>query len=156
MRAQQGSRWLIAVVAAAALPCAPLPASAQDPEAPPSRPAPREFRDLKAFAASLPEVAPRPMDLTMASWLAALPIACVSRPHNRPNNVPYLWDVTFTPLPEFETRRSFYGCSDWHSSVNSTWTLVKLLKLFPDLPSGPVIRQKLNENLGASNILGLL
>ena len=28
----------------------------------------------------------------------------------------------------------FYGCFDWHSSVHGHWMLVRLLRLFPDLP----------------------
>ena len=152
MRNEPISRWWVAAAAALVFP--PAPAAAQNAATPAAGAPPAEFPSLEAFAASLPNVEPRPLDITMASWLAAMPTACVSRPHNRPNPVPYLWELTFTPVPEFETRRSFYGCSDWHSSVNSTWTLVRLLKMFPDLPSGPVIRQKLDENLGASNILG--
>jgi hypothetical protein len=113
-----------------------------------------EFPDLKSFAASLPAVVATPLDATSALWLSTMPLACVSRPHNRPNNVPYLWLMTYAPVASFETTRSFYGCSDWHSSVNSTWTLVRLLKMFPNMPSAPAIRQKLNENLGATNIAG--
>ena len=29
---------------------------------------------------------------------------------------------------------AFYGCYDWHSSVNGHWMLVRLLRLFPSLP----------------------
>ena len=29
---------------------------------------------------------------------------------------------------------AFYGCFDWHSSVHGHWMLVRLLRLFPDLP----------------------
>ena len=29
---------------------------------------------------------------------------------------------------------AFYGSFDWHSSVHSHWMLVRLLRLFPDLP----------------------
>jgi hypothetical protein len=47
---------------------------------------------------------------------------------------------------------AFYGCFDWHSSVHGHWMLVRLLKLFPDLPEQKEIRAKLNENLTEANL----
>ena len=35
---------------------------------------------------------------------------------------------------------AFFGCYDWHSSVHGHWMLVRLLRLFPDLPEGIEIR----------------
>ena len=35
---------------------------------------------------------------------------------------------------------AFYGSFDWHSSVHSHWMLVRLLRLFPDLPESRQIR----------------
>jgi hypothetical protein len=112
------------------------------------------FADLAAFYASLPAVAPGKLDRANAVWLSAMPLSCMSHPHDRPNVVPYLWEPTFTPVPDHETTRAFYGCYDWHSAVNSAWTLVKLLKVSQDLPTAGVIRQKLNEHFGATNIAG--
>jgi DUF2891 family protein len=112
------------------------------------------FPDLAAFYATLPAVKPALLDRTNAVWLAAMPLSCLDHPHNHPTPAPYLWEATFTPVPDFETTRAFYGCYDWHSAVNSTWTLVKLLKLMPELPTAPVIRQKLNEHFAATNIAG--
>jgi hypothetical protein len=113
-----------------------------------------EFSDLASFYASLPPVEPHPLDNTTALQLAAMPLSCMDHPQPRPNTVPYLWDATFTPVADFETTRAFYGCYDWHSAVNSAWTLVRILKMFPDLPTAPAIRQKLNDHFGASNIAG--
>lgn len=47
---------------------------------------------------------------------------------------------------------AFYGCYDWHSSVHGHWMLVKLLKLFPDLPVQQEIRTALAANLTAANL----
>lgn len=47
---------------------------------------------------------------------------------------------------------AFYGCFDWHSAVHAHWSLVKLLKSFPELEKADEIRQKLKENLSAINI----
>ncbi|MGH7467950.1 MAG: DUF2891 family protein [Longimicrobiales bacterium] len=129
-------------------------ASAQTAAPDSARPKPPEFPDLASFYASLPVVQPGRLERANAIWLAAMPLSCMDHPHNHPTPPPYLWVVTYTPVPDFENTRAFYGCSDWHSAVNSAWTLVKLLKLVPDLPTAGVIRQKLNEHFGASNIAG--
>src|SRR5207244_1267105 len=49
---------------------------------------------------------------------------------------------------------AFYGCYDWHSTVHGHWMLVRLLRLFPDLPEAATIRDALNQNLSAENIAG--
>jgi hypothetical protein len=116
--------------------------------------APPAFSDLTSFYASLPNVAPPPLDQTLALKLSAMPLSCMDHPQPRPNAVPYLWEPTFTPVPDYETTRAFYGCYDWHSAVNSAWTLVRMLKMFPDLPTAPAIRQKLNDHFGATNVAG--
>jgi len=114
----------------------------------------RVFSDLASFYASLPVVAPHPLDRSTALQLSTMPLSCMDHPQPRPNAVPYVWEATYTPVPDYETTRAFYGCYDWHSAVNSAWTLVRILKTFPDLPTAPAIRQKLNDHFGASNIAG--
>src|SRR5436309_3412855 len=47
---------------------------------------------------------------------------------------------------------AFYSCFDWHSSVHGHWMLVRLLRLFPDLPEKQHIRHVLAEHLTAKNI----
>ena len=115
---------------------------------------PPVFSDLASFYASLPAVAPHPFDKATALQLSAMPLSCMDHPQPRPNAAPYLWEATYTPVPDYETTRAFYGCYDWHSAVNSAWTLVRILKTFPDLPTAPAIRQKLNDHFGATNIAG--
>jgi hypothetical protein len=112
------------------------------------------FTDLASFYASLPVVDPHPFDMPTALRLTAMPLSCMDHPQPRPNAAPYLWEATYTPVPDYETTRAFYGCYDWHSAVNSAWTLVRILKTFPDLPTAPAIRQKLNDHFGATNIAG--
>ena len=112
------------------------------------------FSDLASFYASLPAVVLHPLDRTTALQLSTMPLSCMDHPQPRPNAVPYIWEATYTPVSDYETTRAFYGCYDWHSAVNSAWTLVRILKTFPDLPTAPAIRQKLNDHFGASNIAG--
>ncbi len=47
---------------------------------------------------------------------------------------------------------AFYGSFDWHSAVHGHWLLVRVLKLFPDLPEAKAIRAALNEHLKEANI----
>jgi hypothetical protein len=47
---------------------------------------------------------------------------------------------------------AFYGNFDWHSSVHGHWMLVRLLRLFPDLPEKKQIRAALAEHLTAKNL----
>ena len=146
-----------AIVAfAAAFAALPVPVTAQSrarTDSTHSKPQP-EYHDLPSFLAALPTVAPRRFDRETALRLAAMPLSCLDHPQPRPNTPPYLWAPTFTPVPGYDTTRAFYGCFDWHSAVNSSWTLVKLLKSFPDLALAPAIRQKLGDHLGASNVAG--
>lgn len=47
---------------------------------------------------------------------------------------------------------AFYGCFDWHSAVHSHWLLVRLLRLFPELPEAAEIRAILHAHLSAANL----
>jgi hypothetical protein len=47
---------------------------------------------------------------------------------------------------------AFYGSFDWHSAVHGHWMLVRLLRLFPELPEAREIRAALAENLTAKNL----
>ena len=113
-------------------------------------------KDNAAFLASLPDVKSLDFSEQMAVALAAMPLACIDRPQAAAERSDYLW------LPEGRARiadnyiksRAFYGCYDWHSAVNSTWTLVNLSKRFPKLPVGSLIREKLKEHFARTNIEG--
>jgi hypothetical protein len=47
---------------------------------------------------------------------------------------------------------AFYGCFDWHSAVHGHWMLVRILRLFPDLPEAVEVRSALDENLSSERI----
>ncbi len=52
-----------------------------------------------------------------------------------------------------ELHPAFYGCYDWHSSVHGHWMLVRLLRMFPNLPEAKDIHKALAANLTRENIL---
>ena len=51
-----------------------------------------------------------------------------------------------------ELHPAFYGCFDWHSSVHAHWSLVSLIKQFPDLKKAGEIRERLQTSLSQENI----
>lgn len=86
-----------------------------------------------------------------ASHFAALALRCVQKEYpNKLNN-------TLEAASDLQTPRAlhpaFYGCYDWHSTVHGHWMLVKLLKLFPSLPEAAIVRNAIDQNLSAPNIL---
>ncbi len=85
-----------------------------------------------------------------ASRFAKLALKCVVREFpNKPEHV--MNDGQDVKSPK-ALHPAFYGCYDWHSSVHGHWMLVRLLRLFPDLPEAGQIRSALNENLTVENI----
>jgi len=85
-----------------------------------------------------------------ASHFAALALKCVSREFpNKPEHV--INNASEVSSPKV-LHPAFYGCYDWHSSVHGHWMLVRLLKMFPNLPESAQIRAALGANLTAENI----
>ncbi len=86
-----------------------------------------------------------------ANRLAALPIACVQNP------LPYKSGIVIASKKDLQMpivhHPAFYGCFDWHSAVHGHWSLVYLMKTFPELKGREAARKMLNENLTKENIL---
>lgn len=95
---------------------------------------------------------PKSVVLTVeeANKLAQLPLDCIGVEY--PNKL----NQTLAGAEEIgeprELHPAFYGCFDWHSSVHGHWTLVNLLKNFPDLKKAEEIREKLKTSLSKENI----
>src|SRR6266850_7635303 len=86
-----------------------------------------------------------------ASHFASLALRCISREFpNKPEHV--VNDAADVRNPKL-LHPAFYGCYDWHSSVHGHWMLVRLLRTFHGLPEAQEIRNALNANLTAENIL---
>jgi len=86
-----------------------------------------------------------------------MPLSCIDRPHAlRPDRAGYIDDVAYTRRRGFEQERAFYGCWDWHSAVNSTWAMVRLVKETPGLAVAPLIREKLRDHLSDDAMAGEL
>lgn len=91
------------------------------------------------------------LTLSQANALAKLPIKCLQQEY--PNKLSQLLaDSTELAGPK-ELHPAFYGCFDWHSSVHGHWSLVYLLKKFPNLDNRAEIIGKLKANLSKENVL---
>ena len=90
------------------------------------------------------------LSLSEANRLAALPIQCIQQP------LPYKSGVVIAKEDDLAMPQvhhpAFYGCFDWHSAVHGHWSLVYLLKQFPELESRDHALQMLQENITAANI----
>lgn len=122
-----------------------------------------EASDDAGFFKSLPAAATPAFSADEAMALVAMPLACLDHPQENPANNPfstqgylYVYDTKPHLIDAYDKNRAFYGCYDWHSAVNSTWTMVAVLKQFPQIPVGNLIREKLGQHLGKSNIQGEL
>jgi hypothetical protein len=113
--------------------------------------------ETSRYLKSLP-AAQRPVfDATQMVALASLPLSCIDHPQalqDRPQTYLWVYDDKAHPTEGYVRNRAFYGCYDWHSAVNSTWTMLALLKQNPKMFLGPIIRQRLTEHLGKENIAG--
>ncbi|PWK21758.1 Protein of unknown function (DUF2891) [Maribacter polysiphoniae] len=90
------------------------------------------------------------LNLSEANRLASLPFGCMQTEY--PNRLGQtLQDSSHLRNPK-SLHPAFYGCYDWHSSVHGHWSLVSLLKQFPNINEAAAIRTKLTANLSKENI----
>ena len=86
-----------------------------------------------------------------ASGFAGLAFKCIQKEF--PNKLDHVMNNAGEVKSPKALHPAFYGCFDWHSCVHGHWMLVRLLKLFPDLPEAKEIRAAINKNLTAENIM---
>jgi hypothetical protein len=104
-----------------------------------------------AAAASV-SAAEKPMKLTreQASSFARLALKAIQQEY--PNKPEHVMNGRADVRGPRAMHPAFYGSFDWHSSVHGHWMLVRLLRLFPDLPEGRQIRGALADHLTAKNL----
>ncbi|WP_036599217.1 DUF2891 domain-containing protein [uncultured Olleya sp.] len=97
------------------------------------------------------QVAPIPLDGKKANYLYTFAYNCVDQEYpNKLNQV--LGDGSYLKTPQ-ALHPAFYGCFDWHSSVHGHWTLVNILKSFPEFKHREDVLKKLKTSITESNIL---
>jgi len=91
------------------------------------------------------------LTLDQANKLVHLPMDCVNTEY--PNKL----NQTISGDKDLQSPSSlhpaFYGCFDWHSSVHGHWSMVSLLKQFPNLEKASEVKEKLRSNISKENIL---
>lgn len=97
-----------------------------------------------------------PMQLTklQAEELVKLPLTCIDKEY--PNKLNQVISGNQDLRSPEALHPAFYGCFDWHSSVHGHWSLVRLLRTFPDLAQRAEIIQGLQKHLTREKIQGEL
>ncbi len=98
------------------------------------------------------QVAKPSLDIKNAKHLAALPLLCVGQEY--PNKLGQVLSSDLDLLPPTVLHPAFYGCFDWHSSVHGHWSLVRLIKLFPEMDENDSIVNLLLNSISEENIKG--
>ena len=97
------------------------------------------------------EIAATPiLNLEQANRLAQLPLHCMDTEY--PNKLNQTIGSASDLKSPKELHPAFYGCFDWHSAVHGHWSLVSLLKQFPDIENREEIINKLLHNISKENI----
>lgn len=98
------------------------------------------------------EIASTPiLNVVEANRLSLLPIKCMDIEY--PNKLGQTLGSDADLLSPKTLHPAFYGCFDWHSAVHGHWSLVKLLKMFPEIDDAELIKQKLLASISKENIL---
>jgi hypothetical protein len=116
---------------------------------------------IAEYLKAMPTVNPPAYDEVQRLALAANPLGCEDHPHaagggGMGGGRAYLWQREGKPqlLEEYDKKRAFYGCLDWHSGVNSTWMMVSLIKQDPKIIVAPAIRLEFESHIQKDNIDG--
>lgn len=88
--------------------------------------------------------------LAEANKLIELPLNCVGTEY------PYKPGETLESKADLVEPISvhpiFFGCFDWHSAVHGYWSMVSLLKQFPELDRAEDVRNLLKEKINSENV----
>ncbi|MFD2100334.1 DUF2891 domain-containing protein [Flagellimonas iocasae] len=92
------------------------------------------------------------LTLEQANSLATLPLECVQKEY--PNKLGHTLGSKEDLGEPQALHPAFYGCFDWHSSVHGNWSMVRLLKEFPNVEEAERMRRILSENITQESIAG--
>lgn len=111
---------------------------------------PKEIKSSDSNKVEIVEVESLSLTLEQANKLASLPIHCINVEY--PNKLNQTIGSGKDLKSPKELHPAFYGCFDWHSSVHGHWSLVALLKQFPNLDNAETIKAQLLQNISKGNI----
>lgn len=99
---------------------------------------------------SLEKVETPQLNLEQANRLAELPLACVGTEY--PNRLGQTLGGDEDLQSPQQLHPTFYGCFDWHSAVHGHWSMVSLLRHFPDLDKKAEMQNWLLQSISKENI----
>ena len=85
-----------------------------------------------------------------ANKLIELPLHCLEIEY--PNKLSQVIGSNEDLQPPNVLHPIFYGCFDWHSAVHGYWSMVTLLKEFPELDRAQEVREILKRNITSENV----
>lgn len=91
------------------------------------------------------------LNLHEANRLAQLPVLCMETEY--PNRLGQTLGGNKDLQSPKQLHPAFYGCFDWHSAVHGHWSLVSLLKQFPEIENAEEFKEKLLLNISKDNTL---
>ena len=90
------------------------------------------------------------IETNAAKNLLIMPLSCVTVEY--PNKLGQTISSDADLKGPKELHPSFYGCFDWHSAVHGHWSMVRLLKSFPDIENRDRAIQLLQSHITPENI----
>lgn len=96
------------------------------------------------------KVTQRSLDEAVAKRIFKLPTHCLTIEY--PNKLGQVLGSEADLKSPKALRPIFFGCFDWHSSVHGYWTIVRLLKQYPELDADGNVRQLLKDHITKENL----
>ena len=90
------------------------------------------------------------LDAAAASQMAGIALGHVQREY--PHKLDHVLLGDEDALPPRVLHPIFYGSFDWHSCVHGWWTLLTLLRLFPEIPDAHTIRAMAEESFTVEKV----
>ena len=111
---------------------------------------PMSNSELNTTETSNPILGIPQLNIEIANTLVELPLKCMDQEYpNKLNQVIGSGEDLKSPR---QLHPAFYGCFDWHSSVHGHWSLVSLLKQYPNIDKHNEIHEKLLNSMSKENI----
>lgn len=90
------------------------------------------------------------LDEKLASNILSLPTHCLQVEY--PNKLGQVLGSASDLQSPKALRPIFYGCFDWHSSVHGYWSMIEILRQYPQLDKEQHIRQLLHQHITPENV----
>ena len=91
-----------------------------------------------------------PLSETQAGNLMQLPLDCAEIEY--PNKLSQMLSSDADLASPTQLHPAFYGCFDWHSAVHGHWSMVRLLKAFPNVAGHEQAKVILQRHITPANI----